>query len=543
MTASPLYSQVKQFSPGPGVYLMKNSDGEILYVGKAKNLRSRVLNYFSQTGDGRSQIPFLMRKVVSVEPVLTDTEKEALLLENALIKKHQPRYNLFLKDDKTYLSLKLSLTHAFPRLTVTRQIKKDGSVYFGPYTSGFKAREVAEFIQTHFRLRTCADHEFANRVRPCLEYQIKRCDAPCVGLISKEAYGEWVQQAKSFLKGKNSELLKRLKQQMHEASENLDFERAARFRDLISAIQVTLEKQEVVSHLSKDFDVYGFVREEERVSLTILKSRGGVISETKTHLFKTHQDDFDFLENFLLQYYSESQEIPREILLPFSLEGLKALEEILSERAMHSVRLKIPEKGEAKGKVEWANKNALEHLKQQVSRAKNKEEVLLEIQQALGLSRLPRHMECYDISNLHGGVAVGSCVCFVDGLPEKKFYRHFKIKTVLQANDFAMLYEVLTRRVQHADWPLPDLIVIDGGKGQLASAQAALRDQNISIEMISLAKEKHGKPERIFLPGRKNPFFFLPHSSALHLLMHLRDEAHRFAITFHRKLRSKKVFE
>jgi excinuclease ABC subunit C len=556
---SELHSKAENFPTSPGVYLMKNSQGEILYVGKAKNLRARVLCYFTAEKDGRYQVQFLMRKAADIEFIVTSNEKEAVLLENTLIKRHLPRYNIFLKDDKSYLSIKLNLKHSFPRLIPTRRIEKDGSLYFGPYTSAFKAREVVDFIEEHFHLRNCSEHDFANRVRPCLQYQIKRCDAPCVDLISPEAYGEIVQQVRLFLGGRSRELLDLVKEKMEQASAELHFEEAARMRDLLHAIQATLEKQKMVSHFGADSDTVGFHREGDRVSVVILISREGVLGERKNYLFHSHEDSQELMESFLIQYYTAESLIPREILLPMDLEGGKGIAEILSERKGQKVTLTIPEKGEKRSRVDLACQNAKERLLREAVSQEGREEILTRLQNQLQLARLPRRIECYDISNIQGQIAVGSCVCFVDGQPEKKAYRHFKIKTVSQANDFAMLYEVLTRRFSREDWPVPDLIVIDGGKGQLGAAHAALKDKGVlNVDLISLAKEKillsqnekrasvdfaAKKPERIFLLGRKNPLILRPNSSELHLLMFLRDEAHRFGIAFHRKLRSKQALQ
>jgi len=555
---SDLHERVLQFPNTPGVYVMKGVGDEILYVGKAKNLRARVLSYFSEEKDGRYQVKFLMRKVGDVESFVTTNEKEALLLENNLIKKYQPRYNIFLKDDKSYLSLKLNAKHPFPRLWPTRRIEKDGSVYFGPYTSAFKTREVLDFIEEHFRLRNCSEHDFANRVRPCLQYQIRRCEAPCVGYISQEAYGEIVREAKLFLQGRNQELIKTVNEKMENASNELRFEEAARYRDLLRAIETTLERQRIVSHFGMNSDTVGFYREGERVCFVVLITREGNLLEKKTFVFKSPQEENELLENFLLQYYASADFIPGEILLPFSFEDRETMEEILADRKQAPVAFKIPEKGQKVKSLELAGQNAREKLRHETLTEESREEILNQLQRKLELQFFPRRMECYDISNIQGQIAVGSCVSFLNGMPDKSAYRRFKIKTVSQANDFAMLYEVLSRRFKRQDWPSPDLIVIDGGKGQLSAAQAALKGLGVlNVDLIALAKEKafpHSqrpkngeltpkRPERVFLPGRKNPVILSPSSSELHLLMRIRDEAHRFGITFHRKLRGKKALE
>ncbi len=576
---SELREKVVRFPKSAGVYLMKGAFGEVLYVGKAKSLRARVLSYFSEHHDGRQQIRFLMKKAIDIEPIVTHNEKEALLLENTLIKKHKPPYNILLKDNKSFLSLKLTTRHPYPRLWITRNPIKDGSTYFGPYPSAFRARKVADFIEEHFRLRSCTDAEFSNRTRPCIQYQIRRCDAPCVGYISKEGYEEVIRQVQLFLKGKNDELIDTLLQKMEKASDILNFEEAARLRDLVEAIRTTLEPQKVVTPFSPDRDLIGLYREGDRISFAVLKYREGNLSDQRTYLFKSYLDSSEVLESFLLQYYQEPGLIPREILLSIPMESQDALREILAERKGQAIHLKTPEKGVLADQIRMANQNAKDRLLRQAVTHESRLEALRRLQEGLGLSKLPRRMECYDISNLQGQLAVGSCVCFVDGEPEKSGYRRFKIKTVKQANDFAMLYEVLMRRLDRKEWALPDLIVIDGGKGQLSSAQSALKDRKIEgVDLISLAKEREGviqpasgessleefetsetgetalgktprmtsekkpakKPERVFLPNQKNPIILHLNSPELQVLVRIRDEAHRFGITFHRNLRIKK---
>lgn len=537
-----------EFPKSPGVYQMFDDQGTCLYIGKAKNLRQRLASYFLEEGDGRYQIRYLMRKVHQIETLITQNEKEALLLENTLIKKFQPRYNIFLKDDKSYLSIKLDLKHSYPSLSVTRHLKKDGALYFGPYTSAFKAREVADFIEQHFKMRNCSDHDFANRSRPCLQYQIKRCEAPCVNFISQERYQLMVQEVILFLQNKHRDLLKQVKVKMAQASQSEQFEEAARLRDLHRALEATLEKQNVVKHFSTDEDVLGWARSGDKISLILLIYREGILSGTRSFYFKTPAEDGEVLENFLLQYYSTAEKIPKSVYLPIALEGMTALCEILSDRKNKKVTLKSPERGEKHEKIQLAQKNAQEKLEQQLKNAQDIEETLIQMQKNFSLTRIPRRMECYDISNIQGKNPVASAVCFVDGKPEKKSYKKFKIKTVHQANDFAMMYEVLTRRLQRKDWPLPDLIVIDGGKGQLNSAHAAFKDLGVlNVDLISLAKEKEiggdEKPERVFLLGRKDAIELKANSAEFGLLVRLRDEAHRFGVTFHRLLRGKSAIQ
>jgi len=552
-----------QIPRGPGVYLMKNAKGEVLYIGKASSLRSRVGSYFGKEAHDRYQIRFLISKVDQVETILTDNAKEALLLENTLIKKHSPRYNITLKDDRSYVSLKLSVKDEFPRIYVTRRIKKDGSLYFGPYASAWACREVADFIGTHFRLRTCSDHEFRNRVRPCLQYQIKRCDAPCVGYVDQESYSEMVRQVRLFLEGRNEELKKTLLDFMTAAAEREAFEEAGAYRDLVKVIDQTLEKQKVVSHQDLSRDVLGLYREGEAVTLYVMMVREGNLQENRIFHFKSYEEEPEILGSFLLQYYAEGRFTPGELILPADLEDAEALAEILSERAGHRVALIAPQRGEKLALLRLASQNAQQNFKVRGEKEKDVAATLADLQQKLGLEKLPRSIECYDISNFQGRESVGSMVTFRDGKPYRKGYRHFKIKTVEGANDFASMYEVLRRRLSRAveaggEWALPDLIVIDGGKGQLNAAAQALRDQEVvAVDLVALAKSKllgeawqpsaqrqGPKPrseERVFLPNRKNPVLFPPNSSALFVLVQVRDEAHRFGIEFHRKLRKKRT--
>lgn len=535
---------------------MKNIQGQVLYVGKAKNLKSRVLSYFRSEGegDGRYQIKFLMKKVADVEVVLTQNEKEALLLENTLIKKYKPKYNVFLKDDKSYPSLKITIGHKFPRLSATRNVLKDGALYYGPYTSAFRLYEILNFIQNNFKLRTCSDHDFANRSRPCLQYQIKRCDAPCVGYISEESYAEIVQNIRYFLEGRNQELEQLLETRMKEAAEKEDYENAAYYRDLIRSVKNLLEKQQVLKHEGTSMDVWGFAKSSDKLVFVLLQIRHGSLMDKKEWLqnVSLFQEDDESFSSFLFQYYQESASgsaairLCPEILIPFSFSNQKSLAELLSEMKGHKVQLFVPERGDKKARLDLAQQNAAEKLKQVLGDQQNREETLQKLQALLNLKKLPRRMECYDISNLGAESAVGSCVCFVDGKPDKKSYRRFKIKHTQGPNDFAMHYEMMKRRLTHAEWEFPDLMVIDGGKGQLSSAYAALEDAGVTdIDIVGLAKEKEfessKRPERVYLLGRKDPIVPIPSSAQCKLLVQIRDEAHRFGITYHRKLRGKKT--
>jgi excinuclease ABC subunit C len=547
MEPEELKNFAKSLPKKPGVYLMKNAGGKILYIGKASDLRSRVSSYFSKEATGRYQISFLMKKVKEIDTVVTDNAKEAVLLENTLIKKHRPRYNIDLKDDKSYVSLRLDLKHDAPRLYVTRRIRKDGSRYYGPYSSAGACREVVDFIERHFRLRNCSDHEYRNRVRPCLQYQIGRCDAPCVGLISLKKYREIVGQVRLYLEGKGQELKKIVTHEMKRAAVEERFEDAARYRDLITDMERTLEKQKMVSHRGETRDVIGYFREGESISIFVLKVRDGHLQGHASYFVKSLEEFEDWMASFLTQYYEAGREIPPEILLALSVPERSPLEEILTERAGYKVSLKVPKKGERLQLLKLAEKNAEQSLRHRQEKAVDTRAVLENLKRKLHLERLPERIECYDISHFQGGETRGSLVTFFQGRPEPKQYRQFKIKRVEGIDDFASLYEVVSRRVKRArelprtseedPWSLPDLMIIDGGKGQLNAVASALRDQKVEgVDLISLAK----KEEHVFLPGRKNPVILPRNSNELFLLIQARDEAHRFGIESHRKAQKRR---
>lgn len=543
-----LQKKIKQFPNAPGVYQMKDAAGHILYVGKAKDLRKRVASYWTKQARDRYQVEFLLRKVTDVDCVVTDNEKEALILENTLIKKYHPKYNIQLRDDKSYPSIKLSIRDRYPRIYVTRQIGKDNNLYYGPYSSALACREVVDFIEQYFQLRTCSDHELAGRKRPCLQYQIGRCSAPCVGLIDEATYASLVDEVRLLLEGQSRPLKKKIREHMEEASDELRFEDAARYRDLLHDLDRTLERQKVITHHDEDRDCIGLYREGEPGMVAILMIREGKVIGTRWFPFKKLVEDSEVLESFLTQFYGSSAYVPTEICLQTDLPNLNLIKEVLTEHRGASVSILVPQRGKKKDLVALAIRNAEEAFRRQGQKEADTEETLQILQRKLKLQRLPRRMECFDISNIQGKQAVGSMVCFAEGKPDKNYYRRFKIKTLPEKpNDYAMMYEVLSRRLAHkekeAKWALPDLLVIDGGKGQLATALKVLEELDVlNVDVCALAKARPDEDgDKVFLPGRKNPVRFPRNSSALHLLMRLRDEAHRFAITYHKKLRQKGV--
>ena len=538
--------------PRPGVYLLKDRSGKVIYVGKAKNLRNRVRQYF-RGGDERTQVRFLMQKVADLETLVTSNDNEAFILENNLIKQYKPRYNIRLKDDKSYVSVKVTLQDPWPRILVTRKIVKDGSRYFGPYVSAWSVRETLNLIRKIIPLRTCSDPVFRNRSRPCLEYQIKRCLAPCCLDVSRETYMEHLHRAMMLLEGKSQQLVKQLTGQMEQASEELRFEEAARLRDQIRAIENLQEKQQVVTHLGSDQDVWGLYREGGFIDVQVLFVRQGKLTGNQAY----HFEDFEFtdeevVEMVLNQFYQGARYAPDEILVPVDLEDTDTRAAFLSERKGRGVRVFSPQRGDKVRLLEMAAENAAQSFRERCDADHKRERMSAELQKALHLRNAPKRIECFDISNIQGRLAVGSMVAFDEGEPDKNRYRRFRIKTVPDADDFRMMYEVLTRRFSRAkiNGDYPDLLVVDGGKGQLGVAVEVLRELDITeVDAVGLAKDRvtrdprspdiQRSEERVFLPGRKNPVVLKRNSNALFLLQRVRDEAHRFAITYHRQLRGK----
>jgi excinuclease ABC subunit C len=548
-----LEEKIRHFPTSPGVYLMRDAAGEIIYVGKARSLRQRVRSYFNPSGDSRYHVKFLMAKVVDIEVVLTDTEKEALLLENTLIKQHHPRYNLSLKDDKTYFSLRLDLSEEFPRFTVVRKRPHDGARYFGPYSSGSDAREVLRQMIRMFPLRHYPLAACMSRKRPCLYHQIGQCSAPCHGLITREAYAELVNGAMLFLEGKGRQLVAEFKRRMIDASERMLYEEAARWRNLLRSIEVTVEKQKVVLS-GGDSDVVGFYRDGSRIDLALLFIRAGVLSGSRLFSVTWELDDAAAISAFLQQYYTGAVFIPEEILLPLDIEDGGTLAELFGELKGSKVSLFLPQRGTKRELVNLAGKNAMSACRERDEKEATAEAVLVDLSRRLQLTRIPSRIECYDISTIQGRFSVGSCAVFTSGRADRHSYRHYRIRTVDGQDDFAMLREVFLRRFRAESREkdgLPDLVVVDGGIGQLNAVQEILAELGLTgcFDLVSLAKSRvlhdvtahavRKSDERIFLPGRKNPVVLRQNSAPLLLLAAIRDEAHRFAIGYHRKLRGK----
>ncbi len=539
----------------PGVYLYRDEAGKVIYVGKAKNLRSRVRSYFRNSRPTDPKTRRLVQKIKQIDTILADSEVEALILEANLIKEHKPRYNVFLRDDKSYPYIRIT-NEPFPQVFVTRRIVKDGSRYLGPYTDVKHLRSIMKVIRKIFPIRSCRffldDAAIAaGKVKLCLDYHINRCQGPCEGLVSQDDYRAMIRQAEQFLKGKTRELLSELSERMHNASESMNFEEAARLRDQIAMINdYRFLAQKVVLKNFEDRDVLALAHEDEDACAVVFKLRDGKLVG-RQHFYLEgveHKEEPEILLTFLKQYYLNEDYLPGQVLLPMAVpEEAEVLEIWLSRSAGHKVELLAPQIGEKKKLVQLCQKNARFLLQElQVQKMKRKDHTpfsVRELQKHLNLEKPPRRIEGFDISNIQGKDAVASMVCFVDGRPRKSEYRIFKIRSKDTPDDFAMIYEAVYRRYKRRleeQQPLPDLILIDGGKGQLSSAVRALQELNITNQpIIGLAK----RLEEVFLPGQSEAMNIPRSSSGLKLLRQTRDEAHRFAIGHFRKQHKKSLLK
>ncbi len=554
-----MMSPKQQFSPQdyptrPGVYLMKGEDGVVLYVGKAQNLRARLRSYLRPEQDNRPQIRFLMARTATIETIVTDTEKEALILENTLIKAHRPRYNIDLRDDKTYVSLRIDLREPYPGLRIVRQVIADGALYFGPYSSSTAVKETLKQLYRIFPLRRLSADYCARRQRPCLYFQIGQCSGPCHGKISREDYAGLVRGAIALLSGREDDVLKLLQGQMREAARAMRFEEAALLRDRIGAIKATVERQKVVAHGGGDCDVFGLWGDGRECAIVVLIIRRGRLIDRRSYRLHSAMEEPELLGLVLQQFYDHSNTPPALILLPSPCASSEVLSEWLGEKSGSRVRLIVPQRGDKRDLVELAVQNAREHFGEK-GPAEVAMTTLQEIAVRLGLQRVPARMECFDISNMQGGSVVGSMVVFIDGLPAKEAYRRYEVKTLDgHADDYASLHEVLSRRLDRAQQEgiFPDLILVDGGRGQLGilSELIATKGLSVPIEIASIAKARQEKvagnatlrsQERFFRPGSQMPILFPSGSAALRMLQRLRDEAHRFAITYHRQKRKARL--
>lgn len=550
-----LRRQVAQVASLPGVYLMRDEHHEVIYVGKAKDLKARVRTYFTG-GDGRYQIEYLLSRVVSFETIVTQTEEQAFLLERDLITKYKPRYNIRLKDDRAYLSLRIDENAEWPRLELVRKRFDDGARYFGPYAFSSELRNLLEVIKKVVPLRSCADTVLYNRQRPCLEYQIKRCSGPCCGLVDPNDYRLLVKQAIGILEGKTATTLKELTEKMDDAASDLRFEEAAAWRDRVEVLKAYQAGYSLVSFRDEDRDVFGLVREGATAVLCVILVRGGRLAETKTFtLDDVGVSDEDLLESSIQQFYEGNREVPPEILLQKELENASLIEAGLSARRGAKVSLLVPQRGSKARLIAMAELNARHAFAGSYDPESGWDGVAKALVSLAGLTQLPRRVECVDISNFQGSDIVGANVVFFDGVPDKGSYRKYNISQQGKPDDFAAIYEVVYRRLKRGmeEGNLPDLLVIDGGAAQLAKAVEAREALKLSVDIISLAKmrtesavearEVSRKPERVFLPYRDDSIPLDEGALVTRFLARLRDEVHRFVITFHRQKRSRRVFQ
>lgn len=537
----------------PGVYLMKDARGEVIYVGKAINLRNRVRSYFQPSSDHSPKVAVMVEHIADLDYIVTGSELEALILECNLIKKHRPRYNVRLRDDKTYPFIKVTTAEPYPGVHLTRRVLRDGSRYFGPYTDVSAARQTLRLLKKVFPLRQCSKKIDPNlpAPRPCLNYQIKRCLGPCANLVDVDTYGQVVDEVLMFLEGRQDDLARSLKRRMDAAADALDYERAAVFRDQLQAVETVVQRQRIVSEDRTDQDVIAIARDRWGACVQIMFVRGGKLVGNDHFMLggADGADDAETMSSFVRDYYSQTGSIPREVLLQSEIEDPNVVAQWLSSLRGGAVSVKTPIRGDKRRLVELASANASEFLER--TRAAEQREVraradaLAELAIHLKLASSPDRIECYDISTLQGTEAVGSMVVFEAGLPAKSQYRRFRIRHVEGQDDYAMMAEVIQRRLARAlgDDPdpkfghLPDLIVVDGGRGQLNAAAVVLDSMGKGdIPLVSLAERE----EEIYLRDQASPLTLPRDSGALHLVQYVRDEAHRYALAYHRNLRGKR---
>lgn len=566
-----LKKQLAALPPRPGVYIMRNAHGEVIYVGKAAKLRDRVRSYFGSPHMMEPKTRALRGHIDDFEYIVVGNAGEALILEATLIKRHQPFFNIRLKDDKRYPYLKVDVQNPWPRVYITRRIEKDGARYFGPYASAGSVRATLDLTKKLFPWRSCTKEITGKDARPCLDYYIKRCIAPCTSYCTKEEYDEVIEQVILFLEGKSDDVLRRLRKQMTDAAEAMEYERAAQIRDQLRSIERTVERQMVSTTRNEDVDIFGLARDGDQALVQVFFVRGTQMIGRDQYAVEGVRDETDgaVLTNFLLQYYEGAQYIPKLVAIPHEAEDRDAMEQLLSEKRGSLVEVRVPERGEKKRLVELATDNAKEALAlarvKWMADANKTEQALEQLREELALPDIPHRIECYDNSNIQGTNPVSSMVVFIDGKPANNQYRRFKVKTIEGANDFATMQEILRRRFgRHAkvvessrpkvesvdeepqssvlepqaseSWDLPDLVIIDGGKGQLSAAVQTMRELGVHhIPAVGLAK----RFEELFGPDEDEPIVLPRGSEALYLVQRIRDEAHRFAITFHRQVRQK----
>ncbi|MHC4471725.1 MAG: excinuclease ABC subunit UvrC [Planctomycetota bacterium] len=545
--AKRLEKKLEDLPRGPGVYMLLGKGSRVLYVGKAVDLRPRVRSYFTEAGpEDRPRVKSLMPEVVDLDVIRVKSEKEALLLENSLIKKHKPKGNARLRDDKSYLCVRIDKSHPFPRITFVRKFERDGALYFGPYSDAKAVREAVRVIQAAYGLRVCTDHVLETRGRPCIYYEMGRCSAPCADLVPKKDYAAAVKKAEAVLRGRTGDLLRDLRARMGEYSEAMKYERAGEVRDRIDAVRKTADRQVVSLSDLRARDVVHVSRRGADLLFVVLFVREGKLLSSRHHFVRSDAEYGEALGSFLVQFYAEGKAVPPEILVSEEPEGADLLSSWLSEARGGTVRLRVPQRGAARDLVKLAAENSDAAARRGEAASRERTRFALDaLAERLGLAVPPSRIECYDISTIQGTATVGAMVAFEEGLPDKASYRRYKIRTVPGQDDFASVSEVLSRRFGKIDEaPVPDLVIVDGGAGQLGSALEALKDRGVvDVPVVGLAKARAGEPgqrarERVYLAGRKTPVVLPPDAPETLLIARIRDEAHRFAIRYHRKVRS-----
>jgi excinuclease ABC subunit C len=547
-----LEPQLKALPGKPGVYLLKDEGDNVLYVGKAASLYHRVGSYFGSPSNLSTKLQRMVARATDFDFFVTDSEQEAILLECNLIKKYRPRYNVRLKDDKSYPYLKINLAEDWPRVYFTRRIEKDGARYFGPFASAGSVRKTLALLRRLFPLRSCKRPVTGNESRPCLEYHIHRCLGPCIAAVSKEEYRQVISQVILFLEGKQEAIVRELRSRMAEAADNLEFEKAALIRDQVHAVERVIERQKIAS-AEGEMDVIAFAQAREQAYVLVFFIRNGKLLGREHFILAGTQDEEppQIMTSFVQQFYNSAPYIPRQILLQHSVEGMSLIAEWLQSKKGAKVELRVPHRGVKKGLVDMVAENARQGLEQLRIKLLAEPDALAaaleELQKELSLSCPPQRVECYDISDIQGTSAVGSMVVFERGQPKKSHYRRFRIKSVAGANDYAMIQEVLRRRFKkgtseprESAWAVtPDLVLIDGGKGHLSAALEVMREVELDfVPCASIAKEN----EAIFLPQVDEPIMLPRHSAALYFLQRVRDEAHRFALGYYHKVRQRESF-
>ena len=543
MVSEELLEKVSHLPTTPGVYLWHDKYNRIIYVGKAINLRNRVRSYVRQDANRAPKVTAMMRRAVDVEIIQTKTEMEALILENTLIKEHHPKYNIMLRDDKTYPYIKVAVQEDFPRVYMTRRMERDGAKYFGPFTEVTAVHQVLKLLRLYYPLRTCRSMKVD---RPCLQYHMHYCEAPCVGLVKAEKYRTYIDEVVQLFEGKHTPLLDRIQKKMEDAAEQLEFEQAARYRDQLTSIGKIQEKQRMVTQRG-DLDVLGIAMEGNLACVQLLFIRGGRLLGRENYFVNTEGDEAEIImTEFIKQYYGSTTFIPKELLLPMESSEQQLFTEWFTDMKGQNVDVSVPQRGYKKDMINMAHENAQTFLNERRRQWQHEIDktggAVKRLAEVLDLPRLPERMECFDISHTQGAETVASMVVFEGGKPAKKEYRRFKLKTTQgKPDDFKSMAEIMERRYgNETDWPMPDLIVIDGGKGQLNAALPLIRQVGVvDVPVISLAK----RIEEVFVEGQSDSIILSHHTPELQLLQQIRDEAHRFAITYHRKLRGKRNLE